>query len=60
MFQKPAPRIAKNRKTMPIEGTARPMFDTEMARNAARPVWPSQTPSGSATRMASAIAVNVS
>ena len=40
-------------------GTARPTFETEIVRNAPRPVWPSARPAGSATAIAIAIAAPV-
>jgi hypothetical protein len=36
-------------------GTARPVFETEIAANAPRPVWPSARPIGSAMAIAIAI-----
>ena len=46
MFRKPAPSTAKNRKTRPIDGTARPTFATVTATNEPRRVWPSHSPTG--------------
>ena len=59
-FMKPAPRNAKNTNSSAMAGTARPMFETLMARNAARRVWPNHRPMGSATAQAIAIATRQS
>ena len=52
MLKKPAPRAAKNRKTTPIDGTARPALVTLMTRKSPRLLWPAEVPMGSAIAVA--------
>ena len=59
MLKKPAPRAAKNRKTTPIDGTARPALVTLTTRNEPRRLWPSHSPIGSAIAVAIPTEANV-
>jgi hypothetical protein len=54
------PRKATKNATSAKLGTARPMFETLVARNWPRPVWPSTSPIGMATAQAMPIAAKVS
>ena len=60
MLKKPAPSAAKNRKTTPIEGTARPALVTLTTRNEPRLLWPEpQSRCGSAITVAIPTETNV-
>ena len=60
MFRKPAPSTAKNRKTRPIDGTARPTFATVTATNEPAPACGRATARRQADAIATAIAAPAS
>ena len=58
MFVKPVPRNATQNPMIASAGTARPTFATPTASTSARPRWPSHSPIGTETAIASTIARN--